>query len=111
VTWDDSLRVVDLSAQPDRDLSAKQDKAFQTVANLEIDPYAILDTHAFGKGFLVELSKEVRLISSKGSFKLISEPVARIRTFARSRRYKEVVLLIRETGVSLLGMYISQDGL
>jgi hypothetical protein len=110
VTWDDSLRVVDLSAQPDRDLSAKQDKAFQTVANLEIDPYAILDTHAFGKGFLVELSKEVRLISSQGSFTLISEPVARIRTFARSRRYKEVVLLIRETGVSLLGMYISQGG-
>jgi hypothetical protein len=111
VAWDDSLRVVDLSMQRDRDLAAKQDKTFQTVANLEIDPYAILDTHAFGKGFLVELSKEVRLINSQGSFTLIAEPVARIRTFSRSRRYKEVVLLIRETGVSLLGMYVSQDDL
>jgi hypothetical protein len=111
VAWDDSLRVVDLSMQRDRDLAAKQDKTFQTVANLEIDPYAILDTHAFGKGFLVELSKEVRLINSQGSFTLIAEPVARIRTFARSRRYKEVVLLIRETGVSLLGMYVTQDDL
>lgn len=83
--------------QRDRDLAAKQDKAFQTMANLEIDPYAILDTHAFGKGFLVELSKEVRLINSQGSFTLIAEPVARIRTFSRSRRYKGALEVSRDS--------------
>lgn len=109
VAWNESLRVVDLSLQHNRDLTVRPDKSYQGIADLEIDPYAILDTHAFGKGFLVELSNEVRLINSQGSFTLISEPVARIRTFARSRRYREVVLLIRETGVSLLGMYIAQE--
>ena len=109
VAWDESLRVVDLSVKRGRDLEAKPDKAFQNLAALEIDPYAILDTHAFGKGFLVELPNEVRIINSRGSFTLLSEPVARIRTFARSRRYREVVLLIREACVSLLGFYITQD--
>jgi hypothetical protein len=104
----DSLRVVDLSLKRHRDLAVKQDHDFRDLSDLDIDPYAILDTHAFGRGFLVELSDEVRLISAQGSFTLISEPVARIRTFARSRRYREVVLLIRETGVSLLGFYIPQ---
>ena len=100
--------MVDLSLHHDRDLAAKADKSYQGIADLDIDPYAILDTHAFGKSFLVELSKEVQLINSQGSFTLISEPVARIRTFAHSRRYREVVLLVRETGVSLLGMYVTQ---
>jgi len=107
VAWKDSLRVIDLSLHRDRDLAAKADKSYQGIAALEIDPYAILDTHAFGKSFLVELSREVQLIHPHGSFTLISEPVARIRTFARSRRYREVVLLVRETGVSLLGMYVA----
>ena len=111
VAWKESLRVVDLSLQHNRDLAVKADKSYQGIADLEIDPNTILDTHAFGNGksFLVELSNEVRLINSQGSFTLISEPVARIRTFARSRRYREVVLLVRETGVSLLGMYIAQE--
>jgi hypothetical protein len=111
VAWNESLRVVDLSLQHNRDLSVKSNKSYQGIADLEIDPYAILDTHAFGNGksFLVELSNEVRLINSQGSFTLISEPVARIRTFARSRRYREVALLVRETGVSLIGMYIAQE--
>lgn len=109
VAWNESLRVVDLSLQRNRDLAVKPDKSYQGIADLEIDPYAILDTHAFGKNFLVELSNEVRLINSQGSFTLISEPIARIRTFARSRRYREVVLLVREMGVSLLGMYIAQE--
>lgn len=109
VAWGESLRVVDLSLHRGRDLKAKPDKSFRDIADLDIDPYAILDTHAFGKGFLVELSDEVRLINSQGSFTLISGPVARIRTFARSKRYKEVALLVRETGVSLLGFYIAQE--
>jgi hypothetical protein len=49
------------------------------------------------------------LINSQGSYSLISELVARIRTFAHSRRHREVVLLVRETGVSLLGIYITRD--
>jgi hypothetical protein len=109
VAWNESLRVVDLSLQRNRDLAAKQDKEYQGIGDLEIDPYKVLDTHAFGKGFLVELANEVRLINSQGSFTLIAEPVARIRTFARSRRYREVVLLVREAGVSLLGMYLAQE--
>ncbi len=110
VAWGESLRVVDLSVRRDRDLEARPDKFFRDLAGLEIDPYTILDTHAFGKGFLVELSNEVRIINSQGSFTLIAEPVARIRTFARSRRYREVVLLVRETCASLLGFYITQEG-
>jgi hypothetical protein len=109
VAWGESLRVVDLSVRRDRDLEARPDRSFRDLAGLEIDPYTILDTHAFGKGFLIELPNEVRIINSQGSFTLIAEPVARIRTFARSRRYREVVLLVRETGVSLLGFYITQD--
>jgi hypothetical protein len=111
VAWNESLRVLDVSLQRRRGLEVKQDKSYQGIADLGIDPYKILDTHAFGNGksFLVELSNEVRLINSQGSFTLISEPVARIRTFARSRRYREVVLLVRETGLSLLGMYVKQE--
>lgn len=109
VAWNESLQVVDLSLHRNQDLAVKPDSSYQGIAGLGIDPYSILDTHAFGKGFLVELSGEVRLINSQGSFTLISEPVARIRTFARSRRYREVVLLVRETGVSLLGMYLTQE--
>jgi hypothetical protein len=111
VAWNESLRVVDLSLQRNRGLEVKPNNSYEGIADLGIDPYKILDTHAFGNGksFLVELSNEVRLINSLGSFTLISEPVARIRTFARSRRYREVVLLVRETGLSLLGMYLTQE--
>jgi hypothetical protein len=109
VAWGESLRVVDLSVRRDRDLEARPDKSFRDLTSLEIDPYNILDTHPFGKGFLIELSNEVRMINSQGSFTLISEPIARIRTFARSRRYREVVLLVREKCVSLLGFYITPD--
>jgi hypothetical protein len=102
----DSLRVVDISARRGRNVEAKQDVAFRSLSDFKVDPYAVLGTHAFGKGFLVELMDEVRLISSKGSHPLIDEPVARIRTFAHSRRHREVILLVRETGISLLGIYL-----
>ena len=109
VAWQESLRVIDLKFLKDRDVAARRDKDFRDTAGLEIDPVSILDTHEFVNGFLVELPDEVRLINSQGSYSLISEPVARIRTFAHSRRHREVVLLIRETGVSLLGIYITRD--
>jgi hypothetical protein len=109
VAWQDSLRVVDISARIGRDIEAKPDGAFRGLSNLGIDPFAILETHAFGKGFLVELQDEVRLINSQGSYSLIDEPVARIRTFAHSRRHREVILLVRESGISLLGIYLMRD--
>jgi len=58
---------------------------------------------------VVELQDEVRLINSQGSYSLIGEPVARIRTFTHSRRHREVILVVRENGISLLGIYLKQD--
>jgi hypothetical protein len=109
VAWHDSLRVVDIFARTGRDIEAKPDKAFRDLSNLRINPFAILGTHPFGRGFLVELQDEVRLINSQGSYSLIGEPVARIRTFPHSRRHSEVILVVRETGISLLGIYLTQD--
>lgn len=108
VAWYDSLRVVDILARTGQDIEIKPDGAFYSISKLEINPTTILDTHSFGKGFLVELQDEVRLINSLGSYSLIDEPVARIRTFAHSRRHREVILLVRETGISLLGTYLAQ---
>lgn len=102
-----SLNVMDISLRRERDLEVKRDPSYRRIRELEIDAFDVLDTHAFGDGFLVELSDEVRLINTTGSHSLISEPVARIRTFPNSRRYKEVILLVRESGVSLLGVYVA----
>ena len=109
VAWHNSLRVVDITARRGRDIEAKPDRAFRGLSNLDINPFAILGTHPFGRGFLVELQDEVRLINWQGSYSLIGEPVARIRTFTHSRRHREVILLVRETGISLLGIYVTHD--
>jgi hypothetical protein len=108
LNWDNSLRVLDLTLDKDQYLSVKRDSSFQNVSGIPINPLDILYTYTFSKGFLVELPDEVRLINSQGSFSLLAEPVAQIRTFPRSRRHREVILLIREEGASLLGFYISQ---
>jgi hypothetical protein len=109
VALQDSLRVVDISARRGREIEAKSDIAFHGLSAIHVNPYSILGTHAFGRGFLVELPNEVRLINSQGSYVLIDEPVARIRTFAHSRRHREVILLVRETGISLIGIYVMRD--
>lgn len=108
VSWGGSLSVVDISLRRERDLEAKRDPSYGDMPQSEIRPDDILDTHAFGSGFLVELPEEVRLINAEGSHLLMSEPVARIRTFPHSRRHKEVILLVRESGVSLLGVYMAR---
>jgi len=109
VARNDSLRVVDLSLPQERDLHVTADSDYRRIATLGIDPDTILETYAFGKEFLVELADEVRLINSLGSYPLISEPVVQVRTFPNARRYREVILLVRETGVSLLGMYLTRN--
>lgn len=108
VAWHDSLHVVDIAAHAGREIEAKPNSAFRRLSHLNVRPTSILDTYAFGGGFLVELQDEVLLINPTGSYMLIREPVARIRTFVQSRRYREVALVVRENYVSLLGVFADQ---
>lgn len=109
LTWHDSLHVIDIAAYRGREIEAKPDTGFRGISTLDIRPASILETYAFGGGFLLELQNEVRLINPKGSHRLIGEPVARVRTFAHSRRYREVALVVRENGVSLIGFFTAQE--
>jgi hypothetical protein len=109
VAWDNSLRVVDIFARLGREVEARSDTAFRSISQAGIEPSAILDTHPFSRGFLVELRDQVLLINTQGTYSIISEPIAKIRTFAHSRRHREVILLVRENGVSLLGVYLKRE--
>jgi hypothetical protein len=108
VAYGESLRVVNLTvSRKAQGIQAKASDSFPRFSDPAVDPSDILSTHAVDDGFLVELPDEVRLINSHGSFPVISEAVAHIRTFANSRRYPDVVLMIREDCVSLLGIYVT----
>jgi hypothetical protein len=103
-----SLRVVNLTvSRKERDIQAKASKSFPPLSDPAVDLTDILSTHAVDDGFLVEFPEEVRLINPHGSFPVMSEPVAHIRTFANSRRYPDTALMIREDCISLLGTYVT----
>ena len=104
----ESLRVVNLTvSRGRRGIQAKASDSFPRLSDPAIDPTDILSTRPVDDGFLVVLPDEVRLINSHGSFLAISEQVAHVRTFAHSRRYPGVALMIREDHVSLLGTYVT----
>ena len=105
VAWQGGVRVVNIAAHPGKDIEARSDSAFRGIANLRIEPSSVLETYPFGGGFIVEMFDSLCLLNQSGSFMLLGAPVARVRTFAQSRRHREVVLAVREDGISLLGIF------
>lgn len=69
----------------------------------------LLETHPFGKGFLIETMNDVRYVDLSGSRVVFHGPVARVRTFGDSIRYREVAAVIHRTGLDLLGAFSSRE--
>lgn len=107
--WHDTLRVVDISAQTGRDISARPDPKYGEHREDHIAPSSVLRTYAIESGFLVEVFNEIRLITPGGSYRVASEEAARIRTFVYSRRYQDMALIVGEENVTLLGFIESPD--
>ena len=109
VHWRDSLRVVDISAQQGKDIAARPDPKYSAGTDPAVQPSSILRTYSIESGFLVELFDEIRLITPEGSYVVASEPAARIRTFAYSRRHKDMAVVVGEESITLVGFIESPD--
>src|SRR5260370_10855089 len=103
IRWFDNLQVVDISAPRNKDLAARPDPNYRTLREADILPSSILKTYAIKSGFLVELFDEIHLITPKGSYLLVRERAARVRTFIHARRYQDVALIVGEESLSLIG--------
>ncbi len=103
VLWQGSLRVLDVSAYKGKDIEVRPDDDFGIQRTGGISPTSILKTYAIGSGFLVELMDQIRLITSAGSYVLLRDRAARVRTFIHALRYRDVALIVEENGVSLVG--------
>jgi hypothetical protein len=86
-----------------RDIEVRPDNSFKVQRTTVINPGNVLKTYPVGSGFLAEQVDQIRLITSVGSHHLLKERAARIRTFVHSLRYKDVVMVVEEDGVSLVG--------
>ena len=109
IRWQDSLQVVDISAYAGKEIEARPDPAYRTKRDFDLVPSSVLKTYAIGAGFLIELVDEIRLITPRGSYPLIRERAARIRTFVHARRYQDTALVVGENGISLIGFFESVE--
>jgi hypothetical protein len=98
------LCFLDLRAYDGRALEIRPDpKRKEALAGI---PSAdILGTYPFAGAFLVELYDEILLIDGEGSHPFYRGQAARVRTYKDSLRYKEVVALVHEDGVTLIGTF------
>jgi len=103
VQWSNRLRVLDVAAYEDKDITVRPDKRFERASAIQLGPDEILETYAFGGGFLVESFSDVRLLTETGSHILFEQPAARVRTFSSSRRYQDVAAIVTEDALYLVG--------
>jgi hypothetical protein len=109
IHWHETLRVVDISAQKGKDISARADPKYGERIENTIPPSSVLRTYAIESGFLVELFDKIHLITPAGSYLVASQEAARIRTFVFSRRYQDMALIVGEGDVTLVGFVESPD--
>jgi hypothetical protein len=109
IRWRENLQVVDISARKGKGITVRADSRYQALREADVLTSPVLKTYAIGSGFLVELLDEIRLITPRGSYLLVREPAARIRTFFHARRYQDVALAVGENGLSILGFVESDE--
>jgi hypothetical protein len=109
VHWNDTLRVVDISARTGSDIAARPDPKYSERREPHIQPSSVLRTYAIESGFLVELFNEIHLMTPHGSYLIASQEAARIRTFVYSRRYQDMALIVGEESLTLVGFIESSE--
>ncbi len=107
--WDDRLQVIDIRAFDGGEIEARPSRKYANSAITPITVADVLETYPIAGGFIIELRNSLSLITSEGTFPLTSGEMGRVRTFASSIRYKEVVATIEEDDASLMGFYIGQE--
>ncbi|MGP4048359.1 hypothetical protein [Streptomyces sp. 2A115] len=99
----DTLEVVNISAFEDRDVTVKKNVEFKHLPLRSVGGSEILSTSDLASGFAVEFFDSVAVMTSSGVFNVYNEPAARIRTFRQSKRYKDVLAIVGEKDLTLVG--------
>ncbi len=102
VAWQEQWQVVDLRAYAGRHLTAATDKKFKPFQP-PVQASAVLQTYGLESGFVVEDFDAVHLITASGVRPLLQEQAARIRTYPDSRRHSDVVAVVTEGALHLVG--------
>jgi hypothetical protein len=107
--WHQKLRVLGLRASEGRAPDARVSHGYRQAELSDVDPELVLETYPINRGFVVELSDSLRLITQDGSYSLMDGRVARVRTFTNSIRHKEVIATVEEDSVSMIGFFIAEE--
>jgi hypothetical protein len=105
--WQERLHVVNLSAYERKPVAARPNKKFGKLTS-RVGPEEVLSTYGIGQGFLVELYDRLLLITPTGSYTLFVGSAGRVRTYPGSRRHFEVVVVVGESSVNIIG-YLEVD--
>ncbi len=98
-----TMRAVSLSVNQEGELTAKLDRRYSGRPEPQLLPPAVLKTHAFGAGFVLETADEVFFVTPQGSYQLGLGQATRIRTFVNARRHQDTVLVVGQDHISLCG--------
>lgn len=104
ISSDDRAEVANLAAYPGKDVEVNRNGSYRPS---KIDPRSVRDalrTHPMRSGFLLEGFNDTAIVTDEGSFRLIDEPRARLRTFPGSRRYNDCFAAIGDGFVDLVGI-------
>jgi hypothetical protein len=102
--------VVNLSAYEKKPVLAVRNKDFSRAANSSRFADDALSTQTLSSGFLIEAFDYTAVITAHGSFKIIEEPRARVRSFPRSRRHDDAFTAVGDGFVELVGFVEYQWG-
>ncbi|WP_244789583.1 hypothetical protein [Streptomyces sp. BJ20] len=105
----DVLEVVNVSAFENRDVAVKKNLDFGKVNLQDFGGSEILSTRDLASGFAIELFDSVSVVTASSVFRVYGEPAARIRTFRQSKRYKDVLAVVGERDLSLVGFIEFDD--
>ena len=65
----------------------------------------VLSMHPTGVGLILETDDQVLLFADDEFYPIVNSEVLSVRTFIKSRRYKNVVAIAREDGVLITGLF------
>lgn len=106
------LHVINLRVENEnRDVKLQAVKSYREASRIHVNLDDVLETYPISGGFAIELEDSIRLMTRSGSYNLLKGAAARVRTFVESRRHKEVVAVVQEESVSVIGFHISEDTL
>lgn len=101
---DGFFQVVDLAAFEDQEVTARRDLAFASAPPPRMELDEVLETYAFGTGFLVEQFDNLTLFNREGSHVVFNGEAGRIRTFPNATRFTETVAIVGEDCLTVLGV-------